>query len=142
MTLLAAMIAVSGTAHGLALSGQGGTFEQRLVYLHAFLGVTAVSAMLLAAVLAERAKAAEEVRQGAGLLRAVVDGTTDAVFVKDQDGRYLLFNEAAAQFVGRTAEDVLGKGDADLFDHPSARRVMNQDRLVTDSGQTLRQRRS
>ena len=48
-----------------------------------------------------------------------------------------LFNEAAARFVGRTAEDVLGKDDADLFDHPSARRVMDQDRLVMDSGQTL-----
>jgi len=33
------------------------------------------------------------------LLRAVAEGTADAVFVKDRDGKYLLFNAAAARFV-------------------------------------------
>ena len=41
-----------------------------------------------------------QVARAGSLLRAVADGTTDAVFVKDRDGRYLLFNEAAARFVG------------------------------------------
>ncbi|QJX00098.1 PAS domain S-box protein [Frigoriglobus tundricola] len=56
-----------------------------------------------------------------GLLRAVVDGTTDAVFVKDRDGKYLMVNEAAARFVGRPVADVLGRSDADLFDPAGAR---------------------
>lgn len=30
------------------------------------------------------------------LLRAVIEGTTDAVYVKDRDGRHVLVNEAAA----------------------------------------------
>ena len=39
----------------------------------------------------------------------------NAVFVKDRAGRYLLFNPAAAGFVGRTIEDVLDYDDTRLF---------------------------
>jgi PAS domain S-box-containing protein len=68
------------------------------------------------------------------LLRAVADGTTDAVFVKDRDGKYLLFNEAAARFVGKPVAEVLGKDDTELFDAPSAALVMARDREVMESG--------
>jgi PAS domain S-box-containing protein len=69
-----------------------------------------------------------------GLLRAVADGTTDAVFVKDRDGKYLLFNEAAARFVDKPVAEVLGKDDTELFDARSAAAVREQDRQVIESG--------
>src|SRR5579883_129581 len=68
------------------------------------------------------------------LLRAVADGTTDAVFIKDRDGKYLLFNQAAARFVGKPVAEVLGKDDREVFDAESARQVMERDREVIDSG--------
>jgi PAS domain S-box-containing protein len=68
------------------------------------------------------------------LLRAVADGTTDAVFVKDRDGKYLLFNEAAARFVGKPIAEVLGKDDSALFDPQSARIVFERDRHVMTTG--------
>jgi two-component system cell cycle sensor histidine kinase/response regulator CckA len=83
----------------------------------------------------ERRRAEEELRRTADLLRAVADGTTDAVFVKDRNGKYLLFNEAAARFVRKSAEEVLGKDDTNLFDPDSARCVMEWDRRVMESGQ-------
>ena len=61
-------------------------------------------------------KAEGELRQTAGMLQAISDETTDAVFVKDERGRYLLFNESAARFVGKPVADVLGRDDAKLFD--------------------------
>ncbi|WP_010043450.1 PAS domain-containing sensor histidine kinase [Gemmata obscuriglobus] len=68
---------------------------------------------------------------GAGaLLRAVADGTTDAVFVKDRDGRYLLLNESAARFAGRPVAELLGRDDTALFDPASARMVRDHDRRV------------
>jgi two-component sensor histidine kinase len=45
------------------------------------------------------------------LLQAVIEGTSDAVYIKDRQGRYLLFNSAAAIVVGRRAEEVIGKDD-------------------------------
>jgi PAS domain S-box-containing protein len=82
----------------------------------------------------ERRRTAEELQRTANLLRAVADGTTDAVFVKDRNGKYLLFNEAAARFVGKPVAEVLGKDDTALFDPDGARRVMDGDRRVMESG--------
>ncbi|HLO94845.1 MAG TPA: PAS domain S-box protein, partial [Burkholderiaceae bacterium] len=70
------------------------------------------------------------------LLAAVVDGTTDAVFVKDAAGRYLMVNEAAAGFVGLPREAILGHTDADIFPAESARFIRARDELIMAEGVT------
>jgi two-component system cell cycle sensor histidine kinase/response regulator CckA len=77
-----------------------------------------------------------EIKRATDLLRAVAETTTDALFVKDATGRYLLFNRAAAQFVGQPPEKVLGNDDRALFDAAGADRVMQRDLEVMASGQT------
>lgn len=49
------------------------------------------------------------------LLRAVLNGTSDAVFVKDHQGRVLLANKAALQFMGRTESEVIGHKDSEFL---------------------------
>ncbi len=88
----------------------------------------------LAEEVAERKRAEAEVYRTTTLLRAVAEGTTDAVFVKDRAGKYLFFNPAAARFVGRPVADVLGRDDTALFDPDSARVAMANDRKVMASG--------
>ena len=68
------------------------------------------------------------------LLDAVVSGTTDAIFVKDVAGRYVLVNAAVAAFLGKQKEEVLGKLDSDLFDKRSAEVVRAGDQAVMRSG--------
>ncbi len=68
------------------------------------------------------------------LLWALFDEHSDALFVKDRQGIYLLCNQAAARMVGRSPEDFLGKDDTAIFDAESAAMVMNRDRRVVDSG--------
>ncbi|MBX3014724.1 MAG: PAS domain S-box protein [Caldilineaceae bacterium] len=85
----------------------------------------------------ERRRAETELRRTTELLRAVTDGTTDAVFVKDRQGRYLLFNPAAAQFVGRSANEALGRDDSELFSLESARRIKERDQWVMNAGQAI-----
>jgi PAS domain S-box-containing protein len=70
------------------------------------------------------------ISQANSLLRAVTDESTDAVFVKDREGKYLLFNSAAARFVGKPIGEVLGKDDRALFDAESASIIQNSDRKV------------
>ncbi len=69
------------------------------------------------------------------LLDAIVTGTPDAIFVKDREGRYLLANRAAAEFVGQPPQALLGKTDAQLFDAATAAQVERNDRAVLDSRQ-------
>lgn len=78
-----------------------------------------------------------KLRLATDLLRSVVEGTTDAVFVKDLDGKYLLVNAAAAQFMGRSVEEVLGRDDTEMFDAIEAESLMANDRAIIAAGKAV-----
>ncbi len=71
------------------------------------------------------------------LLQAVVEGTTDAVYVKDRNSRYLLANEAAAGFIGRPVTEVIGRNDRELFEASDAERIITYDQAVMSIGEVL-----
>jgi two-component system, cell cycle sensor histidine kinase and response regulator CckA len=77
-----------------------------------------------------------ELEKNLALLQGITEGTTDAIFVKDLKGRYLMMNTAGARFLGRTVADVLGKSDAELFHPKVGRAIMERDREVVQSGKT------
>ncbi|MGC3971754.1 MAG: PAS domain S-box protein [Pirellulales bacterium] len=82
----------------------------------------------------DRKRAEAEVRRTAELLKAVASGTSDAIFVKDRDGKYLFFNEAAARFAGKPVAEVIGSDDTSLFDSASTQLVMDRDRRIMATG--------
>src|SRR6059058_6390270 len=69
------------------------------------------------------------------ILQAVIEATPDAIFVKDLDGRYVLVNEAAARFIGKSPADIIGKHDLELYDETTARQFIEADRHVLATGQ-------
>ena len=70
----------------------------------------------------KRKRAEERLRANRALLRAIVNGTSDAIYVKDPRGRYVMFNAAAERFTGKSASDMFGKDDSFLFRPPWRRR--------------------
>jgi PAS domain S-box-containing protein len=82
----------------------------------------------------ERKRAEQALVESHGLLNAVVEGTADAVFVKDLRGRYLMINSAGARFVGRPVAEILGKDDRELFSPETACRLMECDLQVMATG--------
>ena len=62
------------------------------------------------------------------ILQAVIDATPDAIFVKDLDGRYVIVNEAAASFLGKSPDEVVGRNDLELYPEKTARQFMADDR--------------
>ena len=84
----------------------------------------------------ERKRAERALVESHSLLNAVVEGTSDAVFVKDLQGRYLMINSAGARFLGKTVDEVIGKDDRELFTPDTARAIMERDRQVMTSGQS------
>ena len=86
---------------------------------------------------AREKEAENRLRESEERYRAVVDGTTDAVYVKDLQGRYRLFNAAASRFTGKIPSEVIGNDDTVLFPADEARAVMEGDRGVIASGKTL-----
>ena len=70
------------------------------------------------------------------VLQAIIEGTPDVVFIKDLQGRYLSFNQAASAIVGQPAGAVIGQNDAALFSPDDARAVMEIDRAIITDGVT------
>ena len=58
------------------------------------------------------------------ILQAFFEATPDAIFVKDLEGRYVLVNDAAARFLGRTPAEILGKRDGELYPEDTARQFV------------------
>ncbi len=80
--------------------------------------------------------ALEERQKVLDLLTALIENSGDAIYAKDRQGRYLLFNAAACAAVGRPAEDVLGHDDRDIFPAEQARTLMSIDRRIMAAGET------
>ena len=66
------------------------------------------------------------------LLSAIVDNSTDAIFAKDRDGRYLLANREAARAMGKPVSEVVGLRDADILPQERAEALRANDRRVID----------
>jgi PAS domain S-box-containing protein len=64
------------------------------------------------------------------LLSEVANNSTDAIFVKDLQGRYLVLNRAAAATLGMTMEQVLGRDDSVLFPPDQVELIRSNDRRV------------
>ena len=77
-----------------------------------------------------------ELQRNLALLQGICEGTTDAVFVKDLAGRYLMINAVGARIVGRKVEEVIGKQDMELFLPEVGRTIMERDREVIAGGET------
>ena len=77
-----------------------------------------------------------ELARSMSLLRAVVENTPDAVFVKDLEGKYQMVNRAGAKIVGKEIQEVLGKDDTELFEPETARAIMGDDREILRTGGT------
>lgn len=71
------------------------------------------------------------------LLDNIVEGSSDAIFAKDKDGRYLLVNQETCRVFGSNSEQVLGKDDSTLFLNQAKMirandlRVMAENRIIT-----------
>ena len=70
------------------------------------------------------------------ILTAIIEQTTDSVFVKDLRGRYLMVNSSSARILGMPREEVIGKDDAQLLPPETARQLAEVDRRVMATGET------
>lgn len=77
---------------------------------------------------------AEEKARALELLTAIAQSSSDAIFAKDEQGRYLLVNDAAARYMGRPANALLGHDDGAAFPAEQAALIRGIDQRVLASG--------
>jgi PAS domain S-box-containing protein len=77
------------------------------------------------------------------LLRTLIDGLPDNIFVKDRQSRVLISNLAHVRTLGATRPDeVLGKSDRDIFPAEAANQYYEDEQALMKSGQPLNREES
>ncbi len=85
----------------------------------------------------KRAEAERVVERERNLLRSVIDSIPDAIYVKDAEGRYLLYNAAHMRQVGVTSlEEMVGKTCADFAPAERAAICQSEDSEVIQTGRS------
>lgn len=74
-----------------------------------------------------------------GLLSSIIDGTSDAVFVKDTEGRYKLVNREVERIFALPEGEIIGHDDARFFASDEAARMMSGDKKIMEGGIVITQ---
>jgi PAS domain S-box-containing protein len=83
----------------------------------------------------EERRAGDSLRRSEAILRAVIEGTTNLVCVKDQQGRVIIANSAMTRFIGKPESEIIGKSDLELVaDARQAAKILENDRRIMATG--------
>jgi PAS domain S-box-containing protein len=138
-------ILLSDRTIGLVIHNPDALVRASMIKGWCFVAVTSIALYYMVARLAQVLVAShqrevafeQERKQPPPMLVAIADASTDAIFAKDEEGRYLLFNNAAAGVVGKSVDQVLGKDDGAFFPAGQAESIMKVDRGIRESGSTV-----
>jgi diguanylate cyclase (GGDEF)-like protein/PAS domain S-box-containing protein len=83
----------------------------------------------------DRKRAQAEAEEGRNLLQSVIDQSSDAIFVKDLDHRFVLASEKCDGTIGRSAASLIGHNNRELFSPAIAYQLDRMDRLILDRGE-------
>ena len=70
-------------------------------------------------------------------LRTLLDNTSAIIYIKDNDGRYVLVNQHWEKRFQRTGQSVYGKTDYDLWPNDFAQKNHSTDKLILELGGRL-----
>ncbi len=86
--------------------------------------------------ISERKKAEEQLKQSREFLNNTINALDDSFFVKDEEHRWIIFNDAACKAIGHPREELIGKSDYDFFPKEQADVFWEKDNLVFETGET------
>ena len=80
----------------------------------------------------------EAVKEREFLMRTIMDSSSDFLFLKDKDSRFVMVNQAYGRIFGVDTNDVIGKDAYDLYSDPQvANCFVEKDQHVIQTGETL-----
>lgn len=78
----------------------------------------------------------DRLRREVQQLEAIVESSTDAIMIKDLDGRYQFVNDATADYLGQEKRAVVGATDEELFGEEAGQDIRRQERTVQETERT------
>lgn len=87
--------------------------------------------------ISERKRVEAAMEASARLLRDVLQGIPDPVWMKDADGAFVVCNQGVARLFNMPVEEIIGKDDYDFFPPEQAEFYRNKDRSALEAGRVL-----
>jgi len=84
----------------------------------------------------QRQWAEEALRDSEALYQSLVERLPQSIFRKDCEGRITYANQRLCEKLQRSAEDLMGKTDFDLFRHDLAAQYVQDDQIILKQGKT------
>ncbi|XYH93311.1 AAA family ATPase [Sorangium sp. So ce1128] len=78
-----------------------------------------------------------ERRRAEQALKAIIDNSATAIYLKDPEGRFLLANRHVGNLLRVPSERLLGKTDAEILPAPVAEIIRDHDRKVLEAGMPM-----
>ncbi|MDD4957559.1 MAG: PAS domain S-box protein, partial [Candidatus Omnitrophica bacterium] len=82
----------------------------------------------------DRKLSERRVEEARNYLDKIINSIADPIFVKDEEHKWILMNNAMCDFMGYKREELLGKSDYDFFPKEEADVFWEKDQWVFDSG--------
>ena len=73
----------------------------------------------------------------AELLRSFIDSSEAVIYLKDEEGRFLMVNSRAAGIADRSIEEFIGKTDYDFYSKEESNMFRELDLKVTEAGKPM-----
>ncbi len=118
--------------------GDGGTFPASFVATAMVEGKRVRGVALSFQDTTRRKQVEEAVRRMERQQRALLDNLPDMAWLKDEESRYIMVNEAVARACGQTPEALAGKNDLDLWPREIAELYRGDDREIMATGRSKR----
>jgi two-component system sensor histidine kinase/response regulator len=110
------------------------------LYWISLIAFAAISAVMMALVMlwrqqqrAQQLAMLAEKNQSNQLVAMLADNSSDSIYIKDLEGRYLLVNPEAAKALGGSPEQIVGKTDAEILLPEVAKRFRENDLLTMEN---------
>lgn len=111
--------------------------EMQAMSLQALALITMLTPLLFATTIDDQRAAEDKLRHNLTILQAVMDNTTDLIYIKDMQGRYLLVNQACADVIKKTPADIIGRRDVDFASPERGDEIRQRDQLVFAANRAL-----
>lgn len=86
----------------------------------------------------DKREALEKLSRERYLLRTLIDHLPDSIYVKDRESRFIITNRAKLDLIGSESEDdTLGRKLTDYLDYQQASELIENDRLLFETGQAI-----
>ncbi|HEY6970676.1 MAG TPA: PAS domain-containing protein [Candidatus Angelobacter sp.] len=108
-----------------------------ILWASLMVGSFAVASIRLMVMQGRQEKTLSQLHDSNELLHSIIEGTSEAIYLKDPNGCYKLINTAGARHIGRSPEEVLGRTDRELLSPETVEAILKIDQQVLNKGESI-----